>query len=467
MKIMKFVSIAAILAVAGCSSTKPDAVATDFELPESFTSSSSVEPAQVQDKWWQAFDSDKLNSLVDEAMADNLTIEQAWARLRQARAAEMMTSAADKVKVDLTAGAGTTRTRSETAAGDVENTTDSYSLGLAASYELDLWDRIKSQKQAAKLTVDSSREAVDTAATTIAASVVETWLDLLTQRQKRAILNQQLKTNQEYLELIELRYNASMVTALDIFRQRQAVEKVKSSLFLVDSAEQVLLNKLAALLGKMPGTEFDISADMLPAMPAMPLTGVPSQLLERRPDIKAAMLGVQISQWNLAEAKADKLPTFKLTASYRYSDDELSSLFDNWISNLAANLAVPLLDGKRLDSEVDRVKAVIEEKTALYKQTVITAISEVANALVQESYLQKNIEGTELQLDLAHKALQQAEDQYFNGVDNYLSTLTELLKVQALELELLNSRENLLLYRVALYRALGGRWVDEQSSDEL
>lgn len=461
MKAFKILTLVMALLVSGCNLSRPTDSGLTIDIPERFPGSEISNESEMADKWWEAFGSEELNSLVTEAMSSNLTIEQAWSRLKQARAVEMVTNSSDKVKVDLSAGAGTTRTRSETSLGTIENTTDSYSLGLAASYELDLWGRINSQQQAAQLTVLSSREAVDSAATTIAGRVVETWLDILTQRQKRAILQSQLETNQEYLELIELRFNMSLVSALDVFRQRQAVERVKSSLFLVESAEEVLLNRMCALLGKMPGEPLRIESDSLPNMPEMPETGIPSQLLARRPDLKVAMLNVEVSQWNLVEAKSDKLPAFKLTASYRYSDDELRSLFDNWVTNLAANLTVPLIDGKRLDAQIDRVKAVVEEKTAVYKEAVISAVTEVSNALTQERYLEKNIAATELQLEYARKALAQAEDQYFNGYDNYLSTLSELLKVQALELELLNSKESLLLYRVALYRALGGRWLQE------
>ena len=452
---LKTMLAASVLMIAGCYQSPPAPQGMDIVLPDDYGNNSSAAEVDLPDKWWQSFNSEELNSLVERALAGNLTIEQAWARLQQAKAVEKQVGAADDMKVNLTAGASTSRIHNNST-----YSSDSYGIGLAASYEVDLWGKIDSQKKAASLSVKASKESVNSAATTVVGEIVETWLNIIAQRQMIDILNQQLKVNSDSLELIELRYNMSMVDATDVLRQRQTVKKVEASLLLAESAEKVLLNKLAVLLGEMPGTEFQISDKKLPEIVSVPETGIPSQLLERRPDIRAAMLNVQISNYNLAEAKADKLPAFSLTASYQYDSDRVSSLFDNWIANLAANLTMPLLDGKRLDAEIERNKAVIQENTAAYRQAVIAAVNEVDNALLQEQSLRQSVGKSEEQLEYARQALAQVEDQYRNGVDNYLSVLTELLTVQSLELDLLSSRQNVLLYRVALYRSLGGSWLD-------
>ncbi len=451
--------ICSVLLLAGCHTGEPELSEISGFMPEQYSGVTQQANFEIQEKWWQEFGSEELNRLIASAMTDNLSIEQAWARLKQAKAAELKINSADDLQVDLSAGAGTTRNRIETAAGTTETTTDSYSLGLAAAYELDLWGRIDSQKQAALLSVQASRESVDTAATTVVAEIIQAWLDILASREQKSILNKQLETNKSYLELLELRFNKSNSSSLDVLRQRQTIEQVKAALILTESAEKVAHNKLAALLGKMPGSEISIETQRMPQIPDMPATGIPSQLLTRRPDLRLAMLNVKIANWNLSEAKADKLPAFKLTASYKYGDDELESLFDNWIMNLAANLTVPLLDGKRREAEVARVQAVIEEKTSVYKQATITAVTEVTNAMLQEQYQQKNLKVVSGQLELARQALKQAEYQYFNGAQDYLSTLSELIKVQALEFEILSRQKNLLQYRTALYRALGGSWL--------
>ncbi|MBN2841954.1 MAG: TolC family protein [Sedimentisphaerales bacterium] len=450
-----------MLLLTGCHTGEPELTEIAGFMPEQYSGVTQQANVEFQDKWWQEFGSEELNNLVASALSDNLSIEQAWARLKQAKAAELKINSADDLQVDLSAGAGTSRSRSQAAAGTTENTTDSYSLGLAAAYELDLWGRIDSQKQAALLSVQASRESVDAAATTVVAEIVQTWLDILASREQKSILNKQLETNKSYLELLELRFNMSSSSSLDVLRQRQTVEQVKAALILAESSEKVAQNKLAALLGKMPGSdEIAIKTEALPQVPDTPDTGIPSQLLIRRPDLRLAMVNIKIANWNLSEAKADKLPAFKLTASYKYGDDELESLFDNWIMNLAANLTVPLLDGNRREAEISRVQAVIEEKTSAYKQTAIAAITEVTNAMLQEQYQQKNIDVVTAQLELARQALKQAEYQYFNGAQDYLSTLSELIKVQALELEILSRQKNLLQYRTALYRALGGSWLE-------
>ena len=478
MKLHNTLIILLVLALfAGCMPFKPKHLEPESIMPEHYSQTVKQAKAQLPDKWWNAFNSNELNSLVEQALDANLTIEQSWHRLKQAQLLEMKARSSKQPSLNAVGGFEKNRAHTQTNVNsmafennqpvfktktvDIDTTAESWSLGLAASYEVDLWGKIESQVRSVQLQVMNSREAVNIAATTIAGQVVDAWLQILSYRQQKELLQQQLATNEDILELIQLRFNKSMVTALDVFQQRQTVEQSRAAIPLIESAEQVQLNKLAVLLGQMPDKTPQIDQKNLPVVPDFPDIGLPSDLLTKRPDIRAALLGIQVSQWDLATAKADKLPAFRITASGTYSDDDLEDLFDNWFLNLAANLTVPLLDGNRRELEVQRVKAVIEEKTANYKEVVIGAVRDVENALILEQKMKEHIEQTVIQLDFASKSLNQAKDQYFNGVSTYLPVLTALLKVQNLERDLVGKNTELLSYRIGLYRSLGGSWYDQ------
>ena len=141
-------------------------------------------------------------------------------------------------------------------------------------------------------------------------------------------------------------------------------------------------------------------------------------------------------------------------------------LLDNWLLNLAANLTAPLIDGRRRSAEVDRLRAQVDENLASYKETLLTAIREVEDALVSEQKLREHLEGLKLQLSAAQNGLNEARSRYRNGLNDYLPVLTQLLTVQNLERDLILRKADLLVARVNLYRALGGTWTDTLPSPQ-
>jgi NodT family efflux transporter outer membrane factor (OMF) lipoprotein len=280
--------------------------------------------------------------------------------------------------------------------------------------------------------------------------------------QKR-LLEHQLQTNLTLLELVELRFRMSMVSALDVYQQKQVVEDIRAEIPLVEAEEQVLRHELALLLGKPPGTSLKISREDLPEPAEIPATGLPADLLSSRPDLRRAGMRLQAADWQVAAARANRLPAISLTAGAQYGKGDMDVLFDNWLLSLAGNLTVPIFDGGRRAAEVDRRQAIADENLSAYRQAVLTALKEVENALVSEAKQREHIRALEDVLVTARKALEQAGIRYRNGVTDYLPVLTQLLAVQGLERNLIRQRENLLSARVSLYRSLGGTWTDSLS----
>lgn len=457
--VTELISLAVILVlVASCSPFKPRTRQSPAgELPPAFSLyTAESEPAN---RWWEEFNDPDLNALIIEMLSDNLTLKQAWARLNQVRALAVQAGAA--LYPDLTGTAGASYTRQRFGNGSWKTVSDdNYFLGGVSSYELDLWGRVRSGRKSAFLEASATREDVNAAAMTLAAEVAQRWVNIIAQRMQKRLLEHQLQTNLTFLELIELRFHMAMVSVLDVYQQKQVVEDIKAEIPLVEAREQLLRHELALLLGKLPKTVLNISREELPKPIEIPATGLPADLLSSRPDLRAAGMRLWAADWQVAAARADRLPAISLTAQARYGEADADVLFDNWLLSLAGNLTAPIFDGKRRAAEVDRSLAVVDEKLSAYRQTVLTAIKEVEDALVNETKQREHINGLEKVTATARKALKEAGNRYRKGLNDYLPVLTQLLTVQGLERELIQKHANLLGARISLYRALGGTWTE-------
>jgi multidrug efflux system outer membrane protein len=442
------------LAIEGCAIFAP--VQREPEknlLPSSFTGA--YQQWEPERRWWEAFNDPQLNALIEEALGHNFSLQQSWARLSQAQALAVGSGAELYPELDLSAGASSERRH-----GDATESVENYSLGLTGSYEIDLWGRIRSERQAARIAAAASREDLNTAAITLSANIVTRWIGVVSQRMQKQLLLQQLKANQTLLELVELRFRKSLASAVDVFQQRQLVEQTRAQLPLVEQSERRLLNEMALLLGRTPFSRPQIQSRSFQIPTDPPAAGIPAQLLANRPDIRAAARRLETADWNVAAARADRLPRISLSAEAAYQADKLSLLLDNWLTRLAGNITAPLFDGRRRASEVQRLRAVVMENLAAYRQTVLTAMREVEDALVDETKLREHLKGLQAQLDAARNALNEARRRYRNGLSDYLPVLAQLLTVQDLERTQIQRRASLLTARVDLYRSLGGTWTD-------
>lgn len=457
--------LAVMLAVAGCSPFAPGQRNPVPEgLPEAYSAPASAE-ATGQDgstgRWWRHFDSRALDSLMDRALAEGFTLRQYWARLEQARATARKAGAALVPTVNATGGAAHTRAWTETPQTGAERLTltDSYELGLAASYELDLWGRVRATAAAGSLDAEASRQDLEAAAMTVAGEVSQAFVDLTATRRQIRLVRDQISTNEQILKVQKLLFEASQATALEVLQQRQSLAAARALLPPLETQEKTLLNQLALLVGQAPGTLEIETPDALPGLPQPPDAGLPAALIEVRPDIRSAALALQSADWDIAAARADRLPALTLTASGEYSGGTLKTLFDAWTLNLGSSLVLPVIDGGSRAAEVERTRAVAEERLAAYEETVFTALSEVEDALVTESGQNRYLSSLEDQLAAARQTLAEARRRYLNGVDDYLAMLSALTSVQSLERTLIQERADLLKNRITLYRVLGGDWT--------
>ena len=438
--------------LAACASTTPREPVPPA-VPERF---SSTGPDSLAGRWWQSLGDATLNRLVEQALADNLTLKGAYARLAQAEASARRAGAARFPSVDLQGAASRTEQSDDSPTRrDVTN----LSVGAAASYELDLWGRLGSLSAAAALDREASREDLKTAAITLSAQVASVYYQLVEQRAQLRVLAAQLELNEQVLELVTLRFRRGQVKATDVLRQRQLVESTRGEMSLTRSRQAVFEHDLDILRGRPPGqTGTDRAPEGFAPLPPLPQTGLPADLVRRRPDIRRAYLALLAADRRAAAAVAARFPRISLSAQGSTSGAEAGDLFHNWMANLAANLVMPLFDAGERGAEVDRSRAVTRERLHAYEQTVLTALAEVEDALVQERHQREYLDNLESQLSLTRDLVVRARDNYINGASSYLQVLDGLRTNQQLERSVLSATRQLVGLRVDLHRALGGGW---------
>lgn len=399
----------------------------------------------VPDRWWRSFGDGELNRMVERALASNFSLEAVWQRLEQAEALTARERSGLFPDLDgLLDG---------DAAGDGAQ---AVSAGVAASYEVDLWGKIRSRVEAERLRSKASLADYRAAALTVSAEVARTWYQLVESRAQRDLINDQIEANEKVLRQLKVRLREGQGRAVDVLRQEQLVAATREQKTVVEADIGVLENRLAVLQGRAPRSGVAEGRRKLPSPPALPRTGLPAELVQRRPDLMAALYRVRAADADLAAAISERFPRLDLTAGLSTSSGRASSLFEDWLASVAGSLVAPLLDGGEREAEIRRNRAVRKELLAEYGRAVLEALREVEDGLVLERQQRARIGELEKQLGLAERSYNQLLVEYLNGVSDYIDVLTALTERQRLERDLLTARRQLIGFRVGLYRALAG-----------
>ena len=412
----------------------------------------------LPDKWWFAFDDPELNELVSTALDQNLVMEQNWQEFLAALALVKREKSFFFPEIDARAGALLERPESQFGPGE------NLQLGLSASYEVDLWGRIRAGVDAEEFRAEAVFWDYRSAGMTISAETAVTWYELLTARKQLALVNEQIETNENIVKLIRARFTGGQIRAVDILRQEQLLESTRIQKIAYETEIELLENRLAVLLGTPPQNDLELPQDSLPALPPLPETGLPLELIRRRPDVQQAYNLVLAADRETAVAVRNKYPRLSVDVAGDVLVENSSSLFQNWAYSLAGNLVAPLLYGGRLNAEVERAEALEIQRLYQYGQTVLVAFREVEDALIREQQQKRRLEVLERQLELAQKTNRQLRIEFLNGLSDYLDVLLSLDQEQQLQRDLLQEKQTLLEIRIGLYRALAGGFETEREN---
>ena len=436
-----------ILTIWGCSPSVSNVSNPVKNMPENFSDSGEVE---LHQKWWQSFQDSQLNSLVNLALDSNFTLRSTWEKMRAAQAVVSRESSSLFPSLEASATGEVTRSNNEFNEGE------SVSLGLFSDYEIDLWGRINAQIDAADFRLQATYSDYQAAAISLTASITNAWYGLVEASNHLRLAEEQVETNEKILELLKRRFGTGQIRSVDILRQQQLVEATREQMIAAETNYEVAKHQLSVLLGRQPRAELNYQYYDLPSLPQIPETGVPLDLIKRRPDVQSAYFQLRAADRDLAAAISNQYPRLSITASATTSAENVDNLFDNWVTSVAGNLLAPIFYGGQLSAEVDRTEAVKNQRLYEYGQTVLTAMQEVEDALIREKKQQQRIKSLEKQYELAYNAYEQLRIEFFNGIANYLDVLVALNEEQQLQRDLLTARLNRIEIRVALYRALAG-----------
>ncbi len=429
-------------------------VESPIEEPEQFSYSGTE---VIPNKWWTSFKDPALNSLIDSALAANLDLAATWEQFRVAQAIVRRESSFLWPEIDASARSAISRPEPDFAGGE------NLQIGVSASYEVDLWGQIRSGIQAEEFRAQATYYDYQVAAMTLSAEISMTWYQLVTARKQLSLVNQQIQTNEDIVRLIRARFAGGQTRAVDILRQEQLAQSTQNQRFFYETDVIILENQLAVLLGRSPQNQINLSTGDFPDLPELPDTGVPLELIRRRPDVQQAFNLVLAADRDMAEAIRSKYPRLSLSLSGQMRSNNYENLFQDWAYTLAGNIVAPLFYGGRIRAEIDYAEALKNQWLYEYGQTVLTSFREVEDALIREKKQQERLQVLQRQLDLAQKTNRQLRMEFLNGLSDYLDVLLSLDQEQRLQRDIIEARQIQLEIRIALYRALAGGFETERS----
>ena len=444
-----------VLLVGGCAVTPPERADHTPELPDSFSEAGATEAPQ---RWWRSLDDPALDALVDRALDGNLSLQATRARLERARAVARREGAPLIPSVDANAGIQEHGRGTDLDQARGSGATETVSAGLSASYEVDLWGRVRAGQAAATASIGAARADLQAAAVSLSGNVATTWYQRVEAQRRLDLLRRQVANAEDLLALTETRYRRGQVAIADVHRQRRSLEALRGQVSTARARLATLDHELAVLLGE-PAMRFEPPDEAdFPTVGPLPETGLPTELVRRRPDLRRAFHDLAAADAGVAAAVARRFPRLNLTASLTGEAPSASAMVATWLTNLGAQLTLPLIDGGERRADVDRARAEAEAAALDYGQAVLEAVAEVEDALEQEAREAERVDHLAAELEAARALLENTRQRYRFGEADHLAVLDAQDGVHAAERSLLEARRQRLEYRIRLLRALAGGW---------
>jgi len=458
MKMSKLIAVPVLLMVVTSCVVPPkkadidQAVNTAIEAPDSWdTKIQQVE--SISAEWLASFNDPVLLKLIAEGQTNNIDLKVTAANIEKAWLLAKQSGSTLKPQLDLSLN----RTQSGNVAGDP--TSRNVEVGLAASWELDVWGRLRAGVKAAEASAQAAEADYVFAQYSLSANIAKTYLQAIEAKQQANIARRNQAILEKTMGITKLKYDNGESTGQDVALNRADVASAREQLIQIEGTERDVLRALEVLLGRYPNAKLQLP-DALPDLPGAPPANIPSELLERRPDIISAERKI-ISAFNAtSNAKAARLPRFSLTSSLGGASKSLSDVLNstNVLWQLAANLVTPLFDGDRLLIDVEIANVEQKQAVLTYAQTTLTAFSEVETNLDQGLVLTQRETALREVFAQSSKASRIAELSYKEGEISLLDVLQIQQQTFAAESNLLSIQRSQLEQRINLYLALGGSW---------
>ena len=460
----RLLALCALLTLAGCT-LGPDYRRPEIKPPAAFQYEPRDAAATADTLWWKQFQDPVLDQLIAEALAHNTNVQIAAANVEQAAAALTQTRSQFFPAVGYGAGAQRERAREPAFAAQIPNypnPSSAYQAALQASWEIDLWGRIRRQSEAAYANVLATDDARRGVILSLVASVANSYLQLRGLDAQLDVAKKTLQTYKESVDLFTLQFQYGQVSMMNVAQAQSQYETAAVQIPLLESQIAQTQNSLAVLIGRDPGPILrgkSVYELQLPQVPA----GVPSQLLERRPDLLQAEQQLIAANAQIGAAKALYFPTISLTGAFGSASSDLSKLFSGpaGVWSYAGTLAGPIFSFGAVSGQVAQAEAAQNAALLNYQLSIRNAFADVDNALVANQKLREQLDA---QVKLV-AALRQYSDlarlQYDGGYTSYSTVLQAEQALFPAELSLASIRAQVFGSSVNLYKAMGGGWVTQ------
>ena len=460
---MRLLAMLFLIFLASCKAVGPDYKRSETNLPATFSEATSAENTQLKDwqkNWWKHYQDAKLNELVALSLKNNTNIALAVARIEEADASMREVGASLFPQVNLSADA----TRSKVTelgpfpafGGAVRN---NYSFGLSTSYEIDFWGKVRRAKESSAANALASRNAKATVELSLIGLVASNYLQLRGLEAQMAVTKSNQLSRVEALKLNQRRMAGGVASALEVSQAEVSVSNLDAQLIELNRLRALTLHQLAVLTGEL---DLKLEAADLRSLPVPPTppAGLPSALLENRPDIRQAEQNLIAENAKIGIAKAAMYPSISLTGIFGGESLELGDILKAgariWTFGLGLDL--PIFDAGRRESRVEQANARQKQALAQYQTAIQNAFTEVNDALVTRRLNAEREQALLQSESSAKKALTVAENRYKSGYSAYLEVLDAQRVHNEASLNVVQAKQASFLATVALFKALGGDW---------
>lgn len=460
--IMVFCLFSSSMLLTSCKTIGTEYVPPQTNLPVQYGSESLADSENVviTSKWWEHFADPQLNALIEQAFANNTDVLDAVARIESAQAQLKIAGANRLPKVDLTGGAVRNRV---TGAGPFpvfgDNPRNNFQYGLNSSIELDVWGKVKNATKKARIELLASEYAQSTVFWSLSSLIANQYLSLRSLDSQLVVNQDNQAISEKSVGLAKKRLEGGVASKLDVLQAQSQLDDLRTQAIHLKRLRKLRLHQLQLLTGDL---QLSVMQDDLLALPQPPLppNALPSDLLTNRPDVMQSELQLQASHIDIALAKTALYPSIGLTGQFGGESVQLSDLIKSaarvWSLGLSLNL--PIFNSGELNAKVDQANAQQKQSLATYLSVVRTAFTEVNDALVNVRAYRESEALVVAKQQQSSEMLEIANHRYKEGYSSYLNVLEAQRNYHAATLEFVQSRENLLLTSVDLFKALGGGW---------
>ena len=459
--IARFSAIFVAFALGGCMLLGPNYKRPDLNLPGGYPETGAAGGLSVPSDWWRLYNDGVLDSLVKSGLERNTDVRLAIARIEEAEGLLREANASFLPEIDANVNAG--RARSSTRTGTLPPTIpairNNFLISANTSFELDFWGRLRRGREAAKAQYLATRYGRDVVSLTLAAGIAQTYFNVRSLDAQIIVSNEQLKAAEDSLEIARKRSQAGVTSELDVNQADTIRAQVAAQIKDLQRQRALAVHQLGVLTGVL---DIDIAPGDLRQLPSPPLppAGLPSNLLERRPDVRQAEATLASANAQIGVARAAQFPTFSLTGTLGVQSRDLSTLTASGagIWSIGVGIVGPILDWGRYAARTQQAEARAHQAAATYERTAQTAFREVADALSNVRLSADQEQDLRERVERASNTLRLSTQRYNAGYSAYLEVLDAQRTLNDAQIALVRNRQAYLAFTVDLMNALGGGW---------